>query len=238
MTGWYSCVCERGPGIANFLALARTVAAEKLPAISFLSPPPATRSAMAAWSCFSSTARRRRRTRWPGCISAPPTPAIAGREGRRASCREDRVDEARARSVLSKSAVVAGRRELCRDQGEASGRGEAGGRRIARRACGGLSELLRHGRPASLLPYAGRRSSHHQSGDSRTGGPRLCGRRPSSCGAGRGRVQIGPHARRIAIAEKRLCFGVSFDERNGAMANFTPVSAAIGGALIGLSAVL
>jgi hypothetical protein len=32
MTGWYGCVCERGPGIANFLALARTVAAEKLPA--------------------------------------------------------------------------------------------------------------------------------------------------------------------------------------------------------------
>jgi hypothetical protein len=32
MTGWYNCVCERGPGIANFLALARTVAAEKLPA--------------------------------------------------------------------------------------------------------------------------------------------------------------------------------------------------------------
>jgi hypothetical protein len=31
MTGWYACVCERGPGIANFLALARTVAAEKLP---------------------------------------------------------------------------------------------------------------------------------------------------------------------------------------------------------------
>jgi hypothetical protein len=31
MTGWYSCVCERGPGIANFLALARMVAAEKLP---------------------------------------------------------------------------------------------------------------------------------------------------------------------------------------------------------------
>jgi hypothetical protein len=31
MTGWYSCVCERGPGIANFLALARTVSAEKLP---------------------------------------------------------------------------------------------------------------------------------------------------------------------------------------------------------------
>src|SRR5712675_73850 len=26
MTGWYACVCERGPGIANFLALARTVA--------------------------------------------------------------------------------------------------------------------------------------------------------------------------------------------------------------------
>ena len=31
MTGWYACVCERGPGIANFLALARIVAAEKLP---------------------------------------------------------------------------------------------------------------------------------------------------------------------------------------------------------------
>ncbi len=31
MTGWYSCVCERGPGIANFLALARTIATEKLP---------------------------------------------------------------------------------------------------------------------------------------------------------------------------------------------------------------
>jgi len=31
MTGWYSCVCERGPGIANFLALARTIAAERLP---------------------------------------------------------------------------------------------------------------------------------------------------------------------------------------------------------------
>ena len=31
MTGWYSCVCERGPGIANFLALARTIAAEKWP---------------------------------------------------------------------------------------------------------------------------------------------------------------------------------------------------------------
>jgi hypothetical protein len=31
MTGWYDCVCERGPGIANFLGLARTVAAEKLP---------------------------------------------------------------------------------------------------------------------------------------------------------------------------------------------------------------
>jgi len=31
MTGWYSCVCERGPGIANFLALARTVAAEQRP---------------------------------------------------------------------------------------------------------------------------------------------------------------------------------------------------------------
>jgi hypothetical protein len=31
MTGWYACVCERGPGIANFLALGRTVAAEKLP---------------------------------------------------------------------------------------------------------------------------------------------------------------------------------------------------------------
>jgi hypothetical protein len=32
MTGWYSCVCERGPGIANFLALARIAAAEKWPA--------------------------------------------------------------------------------------------------------------------------------------------------------------------------------------------------------------
>ncbi len=32
MTGWYTCVCERGPGIANFLGLARTVAAEKWPA--------------------------------------------------------------------------------------------------------------------------------------------------------------------------------------------------------------
>jgi hypothetical protein len=32
MTGWYNCVCERGPGIANFLALARTVAAQRLPA--------------------------------------------------------------------------------------------------------------------------------------------------------------------------------------------------------------
>jgi len=32
MTGWYTCVCERGPGIANFLALARTLAAEKWPA--------------------------------------------------------------------------------------------------------------------------------------------------------------------------------------------------------------
>ncbi|MGL9621227.1 hypothetical protein QRQ56_24735 [Bradyrhizobium sp. U531] len=32
MTGWYSCVCERGPGIANFLALARTIAAERWPA--------------------------------------------------------------------------------------------------------------------------------------------------------------------------------------------------------------
>jgi hypothetical protein len=31
MTGWYSCVCERGPGIANFLALARTIATEKWP---------------------------------------------------------------------------------------------------------------------------------------------------------------------------------------------------------------
>jgi hypothetical protein len=31
MTGWYGCVCERGPGIANFLALARMVAAERLP---------------------------------------------------------------------------------------------------------------------------------------------------------------------------------------------------------------
>jgi hypothetical protein len=31
MTGWYSCVCERGPGIANFLAMARMVVAEKLP---------------------------------------------------------------------------------------------------------------------------------------------------------------------------------------------------------------
>lgn len=31
MTGWYDCVCERGPGIANFLALARIVAAENLP---------------------------------------------------------------------------------------------------------------------------------------------------------------------------------------------------------------
>lgn len=29
MTGWYTCVCERGPGIANFLALAR---AENWPA--------------------------------------------------------------------------------------------------------------------------------------------------------------------------------------------------------------
>lgn len=31
LTGWYDCVCERGPGIANFLALARTVAAQKWP---------------------------------------------------------------------------------------------------------------------------------------------------------------------------------------------------------------
>jgi hypothetical protein len=31
MTGWYGCVCERGPGIANFLAMARMVAAEKIP---------------------------------------------------------------------------------------------------------------------------------------------------------------------------------------------------------------
>lgn len=29
LTGWYGCVCERGPGIASFLALARTIAAEK-----------------------------------------------------------------------------------------------------------------------------------------------------------------------------------------------------------------
>jgi len=29
LTGWYACVCERGPGIANFLALARTFAAER-----------------------------------------------------------------------------------------------------------------------------------------------------------------------------------------------------------------
>jgi hypothetical protein len=32
MTGWYTCVCERGPGIANFLGVARTVAVEKWPA--------------------------------------------------------------------------------------------------------------------------------------------------------------------------------------------------------------
>jgi hypothetical protein len=31
MTGWYGCTCERGLGVANFLALARTVAAEKTP---------------------------------------------------------------------------------------------------------------------------------------------------------------------------------------------------------------
>src|SRR6266700_3128316 len=31
MTGWYGCVCERGPGIANFLALGRTIATEKWP---------------------------------------------------------------------------------------------------------------------------------------------------------------------------------------------------------------
>src|ERR1700761_7669548 len=31
MTGWYNCGCERGPGIANFLGLARTVAAERWP---------------------------------------------------------------------------------------------------------------------------------------------------------------------------------------------------------------
>jgi hypothetical protein len=31
LTGWYTCVCERGPGIANFLALARSVAAAKMP---------------------------------------------------------------------------------------------------------------------------------------------------------------------------------------------------------------
>jgi uncharacterized protein len=42
----------------------------------------------------------------------------------------------------------------------------------------------------------------------------------------------------LRLAGKRLCFGSGFDERNIAMANFTPVSAAIGGALIGLSSVL
>src|SRR5262249_7126814 len=31
MTGWYGCVCERGPGIANFLAMARMIVAEKIP---------------------------------------------------------------------------------------------------------------------------------------------------------------------------------------------------------------
>ena len=30
MTGWYTCVCERGPGIANFLALARTRRCRKM----------------------------------------------------------------------------------------------------------------------------------------------------------------------------------------------------------------
>jgi len=52
MTGWYSCVCERGPGIANFLGLPEPSRRRSYPAISSSWRQRATRSAMAAWRCF------------------------------------------------------------------------------------------------------------------------------------------------------------------------------------------
>jgi hypothetical protein len=82
MTGWYGCVCERGPGIANFLALGRTIAAEKLPGDFIFVATAGHEIGHGGMEVFL---RPRRGTRWPGCTSARPTPALPGPPDRKVS---------------------------------------------------------------------------------------------------------------------------------------------------------
>jgi hypothetical protein len=156
MTGWYSCVCERGPGIANFLGLARTVAAEKWPA-SFVfiatagheighggmelflkdgAPAPA---ATAAWVHFGSS---------NACYAFD-----GGPQG--APMRTSAPDAARV-LVLSKSAVAL--------SGETLGAIKATPMVAEKEAVGELRDVHAAGYP-NFLGIAGRHRSFHTPGD-------------------------------------------------------------------------
>ncbi|WP_247329838.1 hypothetical protein [Bradyrhizobium sp. 21] len=52
MTGWYSCVCERGPALPTSSRWRARLLRRNGRLIWSSSPPPAMRLAMAAWSCF------------------------------------------------------------------------------------------------------------------------------------------------------------------------------------------
>ena len=105
MTGWYSCVCERGPGIANFLALARTVAAEKLPGNFIFIATAGHEIGHGGMELFLKQGAPSPQDTLAWVHFGASNACYAWSAGPRGFTREDRVDDALRFMVLSPSAV-------------------------------------------------------------------------------------------------------------------------------------
>ena len=189
VTSWFTSSCERGPGIAGFLAMAR-LAATRWPDVDlvfvatsgheighggmehFLHDGAPRPDATLAWAHFGAS--------------------LACFEWRRDGARwiTDRQVDTRQRLVLSSQAMEASVARRFKDVVATPLTGLARRhRRAARRAGGRLSALLRHGGLAHLLPHPGRFGRNDRSGDPGTGRPGLC-RDP-------GRRRLSPLSRRF-----------------------------------------
>ena len=174
VTSWFTSSCERGPGIAGFLAMAR-LAATRWPDVDlvfvatsghevghggmehFLQDGAPRPDATLAWAHFGASlacfAWRRDGGRWV----------------------TDRAVDTRQRLVLSSQAMEASVARRFKDiVATPLDRRARRHRRAARRAGGRLSTLLRHGRFPYLLSHARRFGGDDRPRDPGTGHPGLC----------------------------------------------------------------
>ena len=239
MTGWYSCVCERGPGIANFLALARTVAAEKVPGDFVFVATAGHEIGHGGMELFLKQGAPPQQDTLVWVHFGASNACYSWTAGPQGFTREDKVDVASRAIVLSPSACVAGRRPAL----SRSRRGVLW--RRSRRSANCATFMRPAIRTSSAWPAciasSIRRPTIFAPPVRRFSNRWPAPLRPPSVklrSVARARSNRSTRPVHCDCSRSVYVLASSFHERNGVMSNFTPVSAAIGGALIGLSSVL